>query len=80
MFFEIVCHFFGFFQPQEPKRLLRDLVVSCCLISVVNGMVIIILRTPVFAIFFRKFNLIVFEKILCSKRMDLYEPVNLFKS
>ena len=40
---------FSFFRHQGPRDPLQ--VISCCIVSTVNGMVIIILMTPALAIF-----------------------------
>ena len=44
-------HVFGFFRHQRPWDLLQCLMISCCIVSRVNGMVINIFLTPMLVIF-----------------------------
>ena len=56
MFFENVC-LLRFFRPPELRSLLRGLILSYCLVSRFNGMVIIILNTLVPSFLLINFNL-----------------------
>ena len=78
------CNFFKFFfvfiyfQHPGPTALLQCLIINSFMVSRVNGVDINFLMTPVLA-FFDKFFFQIFGKSSCSKFMDIYEPVELFK-
>ena len=67
-----------FFGQHRPWDLLKDLIISCCIVPRFNGMVINIFYDSSFCNFWIKFQ--IFGKFSCSKCMDLYEPVELFQA
>ena len=77
--FESWIFFYQFLRNQGSRELSQGLILNCRIVFRVNGMVINILVTPALANFDKTFFRI-FGKLFCSKFMDLYDPVKLFKA
>ena len=73
-FFSIIFEFFWFFAHDGPRDLLQDLIISCCIVCRVKGMVFDFFNDSSFSSFVK---FIFFSGKLCSKIM---EPVKLFKT